>query len=629
MKVQVKVLEKNDDIITLLEEWLTINNSQKSVKTNDDILVFLEKHGKFNLDTEEFDSTLLRLEKWAKANKKIILLTSSAIFCVCISSLPFYFNYTSNDKIEPGLHYVEGAENIIEDYNLKHNNLKSLEKKVTSPLGITLDDYQKMKEKAFVEQMNLEEENRKKLEEEMNLLEEERVKEEKIYIKLYSDIYGLDYEKVYQILSDITDNFKDENYINNYVIGESMMKNKYVTCTSKEMAILIAVRNLYLNSSLYNSSYENLKIEKEYTTELSYSYQISYITNVLGLDSALSYAICKSECNFNSTMFRNKNNPGGIKFGDTFATFPNKTAGFIEQSLILLSYKISGRETIESIGKIYAPVPTKKENESEEEARERNLNSQWVSNVTSIYNSALNQYEELFGDVSTISLLPQEEKVITEEEFYIKEYSDIYGLDYEKVYQILSDITDNFKDENYVNNYVIGNSKLNGRLVICHSKEMAILLALRNIYFYPEQYGYSSFELKTNTPYKSDLDYAKQIAHASNVLDVDPVLNYAICKLKSNFNSPMFLVKHNPNNIRLSGNYVTFPSPMAGFIEEAIQLLESKLDGKNPLQEIKNDLEFNGISEFTSIYQYVMKNYTDIFGEEEITLGYEKLYVLE
>ena len=92
MKVQVKVLEKNDDIITLLEEWLTINNSQKSVKTNDDILVFLEKHGKFNLDTEEFDSTLLRLEKWAKANKKIILLTSSAIFCVCISSLPFYFN---------------------------------------------------------------------------------------------------------------------------------------------------------------------------------------------------------------------------------------------------------------------------------------------------------------------------------------------------------------------------------------------------------------------------------------------------------------------------------------------------------------------------------------------------------
>ena len=68
---------------------------------------------------------------------------------------------------------------------------------------------------------------------------------------------------------------------------------------------------------------------------------------------------------------------------------------------------------------------------------------------------------------------------------------------------------------------------------------------------------------------------------------------------------------------------------MAGFIEEAIQLLESKLDGKNPLLEIKNDLEFNGISEFTSIYQYVMKNYTDIFGEEEITLGYEKLYVLE
>lgn len=628
MKHSVKLLKKNDDIMAVLEHWLKINNSQKSVKYNYDIVEFLKENGKIDFDCEDYHGRFSHLEKYVKANRKMIIVTSSMMFVLYASSLAFDSYSISKvdlvaDNIESNIFYVDDmtAHSMIEDYHIH-----SLKDSIKSPINISLKDYMEMKNKLLEKKIKLEEKQKEKEEEKMKILEEERVKEEKKYIALYCDIYSLNYEKVYQILSNITDDFKDENYINNYVIGDSMMKNKYVVCTSKEMAILIAIRNLYFNPTLYNSPYEDLKSEKEYITELSYSKQIAYIANVLGLDPALSYSICKAESNFNSPMFLNKNNPGGIKFGTTFATFPSKTAGFIEQSLILLSYKISGRETIVEIGRIYAPVPGRKENETEEEKRERELNSEWIRNVTSIYNSSINNYDILFGDVTTISLLKEN---LTEEEIYIRQYSDIYGLDYEKVYQILSTITNHFESKDYKYAYMIGNSKLDNHFVIPQNKEMAILIAVRNIYYFPEQYGYSSIELKTDISYKSDLDYAKQIAYVSKVLGVDSALNYTIYKF--NVNNSMFVVKNNPNNRKLNGSYITFPSSMARFIEETLELLKYQLDGKNPLKEIENILieDPTKMSEFISTYRYVMKNYDNIFGREEITLNNEKVYVLK
>lgn len=248
--------------------------------------------------------------------------------------------------------------------------------------------------------IELEEQAKREAEEEKIRLEEERVQEEKAYTKLYCDIYGLDYEKVYQILSNITDDFKDEEYLSNYVIGDSMLKKRYIICDSKEMAFLIAIRNIYYDPSRYGYPNDDLRTGIEYISNLDYSHQISYVCNVVGIDAALSYAICESECSFNSPMFLNKNNPAGIKFDSGFATFPSKTAGFIEQSLVLLKYKIDGLTTIESIGYRYAPVDDP-------------ANSTWIPNVTSNYSKALANYDELFGNIEVEPIEIAEAKIYT------------------------------------------------------------------------------------------------------------------------------------------------------------------------------------------------------------------------
>lgn len=225
-----------------------------------------------------------------------------------------------------------------------------------------------------------------------NVQEESKVEEteEEKYIKLYCDVYGINYDKVYAKLAELTDNFMDEEYLNNYVIGESMMKGRHVDCNSKEMAILLAVRSIAQLPEEYGFTDADLVTGKEYETDLDYSHQIGYVSNVLGVDPALNYAICRTECGFKSEMFLTKNNPSGIKFGSEWAVFPSPAAGFIEQACELLKYKIDGLESIADIGTIHAPLS--------------DGNYEWVGNVTAIYNEALENYESLFGSEEEVNL---------------------------------------------------------------------------------------------------------------------------------------------------------------------------------------------------------------------------------
>lgn len=207
--------------------------------------------------------------------------------------------------------------------------------------------------------------------------------EEEQYIQFYSDIYGIDSNQVYQILSELTNDFEDEAYLKQYKIGKSMLKGKTIQCKSKEMAILIAVRSIYFSPEQYGKTYGELNTNIPYKSEQSYAQQIAYVSEVVGVDPALHYAICQSECGFNSSMFLNQHNPSGIKFGENYVTFPSTTAGFIEQALELLKYQNMGITSIEGIGAYHAP-------------NEHNENPDWIPNVTSIYGQVNLQRETMF-----------------------------------------------------------------------------------------------------------------------------------------------------------------------------------------------------------------------------------------
>ncbi len=227
--------------------------------------------------------------------------------------------------------------------------------------------------------------------------------------------------------------------------------------------------------------------------------------------------------------------------------------------------------------------------------------------------------------------------VHVEEQQYIQLYSNIYGLNEEKIYQIISDITDTFSSNLYLQYNTIGKRNIGNKLVPCDSKEMGILLCIRDIYHNPEQYGVTSSEIRGINSYHSDLSYAKQIEYLSNVLGVDAALNYAICQVSSSFKSPMFLSKNNPTNIMLNEDYATFPTITAGFIEQTVELLEIKLEGETSIENIgmrmissTEDFPSTWNANVLEAYSYISKNYDSIFGPtEEIQLLNQKTYVLK
>lgn len=241
----------------------------------------------------------------------------------------------------------------------------------------------------------------------------------------------------------------------------------------------------------------------------------------------------------------------------------------------------------------------------------------------------INYGKDLVPVIETV----EEINSIKEEELqYIELYSSIYGLNSEKIYQLLSFMTDDFNSELYKEQFIIeGNKRIN-----YSSKEMAILLTIHNIYLSPEEYGVTKTEIAGTTLYSSNVSYAKQIEYLSNVLGVDASLNYAICQASCSFNSPMFLVNHNPTNLMAGNNYATFPTVTAGFLEETIELFEKNLSGA-PLIDVVGDRVYATLGiipetwryNVTEIYNYVSSNYEEIFGStSDVLVANQKIYSL-
>ena len=80
-------------------------------------------------------------------------------------------------------------------------------------------------------------------------------------------------------------------------------------------------------------------------------------------------------------MVKNKNNPGGIRYANSyeFVTYNSIEAGITANvKLIKTEYIDKGRADIQSIGARYCPIDDKSDTQG--------LNKFWVPEVTSLYN---------------------------------------------------------------------------------------------------------------------------------------------------------------------------------------------------------------------------------------------------
>lgn len=510
-------------------------------------------------------------------------------------------------------------------------------------------------------------------------------KEEEQLIKHYCNIYSLNYDIVYDIISQWTNNFTDSEYVNNNKIGNSTMKNKYVECNSKDLAILIAVRNIFYLHNDYGYTTDQITSNTNYQSELSYEAQIAKYSDTIGIDKFLTYSVCKNESNFDNSNFKDMNNPANIAFSGNTASFPTTEAGFIEIGLELLKTNMNGNYSIQDISKMYSSngsintswsnkvsnIYTDATNLEETVFNYENSENEFVTNNLEVTDSQeLVDIEELTTEVEDTNILTnettsdvvennvtsnnddsnstlenvednqnivlnvnddknynfyesylnslkeeknilihqknsmnylitnylnnevQEEEIvedvidISEEEKLIKYYADVYCLDYDIVFKIISELTDNFTAESYLNNNVIGASTMKSKYINCNSKELAVLIAVRSIYYTPINYGYKFSDLSTGVQHTSNLSYEAMISKAADVVNVDKYLAYAICRYESNFNSNLFVNKNNPAGIRFSSEWEYFASKEAGFIELTLELLKYNMNGRTTISSI-------------------------------------------
>lgn len=202
-----------------------------------------------------------------------------------------------------------------------------------------------------------------------NLTEEDSQRKE--WVRKYCDIYQVDFERVYNKLLQLTDDFTSELYLNGSIPNVTC-KGETVYCDNEEALILYFVRCAKQVPERFDLSRDGLYIKSEYYPEGTYTEQIRYYGNLLEVDPALAYSIVQAETSWNSDNFLNLNNPAGLKNEDgTWWVFSTKEEGFIELYLEILKYNRLGAYTIEEIGSIHAP--------------EEDGNENWIPNVRATY----------------------------------------------------------------------------------------------------------------------------------------------------------------------------------------------------------------------------------------------------
>lgn len=220
--------------------------------------------------------------------------------------------------------------------------------------------------------------------------------EKREMINTLCNIYHLNADKVYEIISQITNDFTSESYLNDLTIENVSCKGSgQLYCSSEEELLLYTVRTLKQAPERFGYSYEELQDTPDFESSTNYPEIIAHYSEVLGVDPCLIHGIIQAETGFDSQQWHEINNPAGLKNNGEWWVFDTKEEGIIELILEVLKYNRMGAYSIEEISRIHCPLSDPDDTNK--------VNQYWVGNVTEISESVREIYNSMQSENASIA----------------------------------------------------------------------------------------------------------------------------------------------------------------------------------------------------------------------------------
>ena len=190
----------------------------------------------------------------------------------------------------------------------------------------------------------------------------------------YAQKFKLHVDKTIELVHSFTENYTNEVWKENYIIGPEKVVNAFVDpFSSEEAGIIYFVRDLYRYPEKYGSSLEeirasNEKEEDKIITEgtvylqngLTYEQYLGRICDLFGVDKSTALAISYLETGYlKSGLFQYDNNVGGQRGYAGWMEYPTLEAGIIGHvtalRAMLNNYEIdlSSENAIADLSSIY------------------------------------------------------------------------------------------------------------------------------------------------------------------------------------------------------------------------------------------------------------------------------------
>ena len=164
----------------------------------------------------------------------------------------------------------------------------------------------------------------------------------------YASIFKLDIDKTLEIAYKYTNNFQDETFNKNFVIGPKAIKKSKGSFPSFEAGVAYFARDLYRYPERYGSSIYEIRLDETPTLKakdkkgniimdngLTFEQYVGHICNLFEIDPAFTLAIINLESGYqSSSLFVNKNNVGGHRgIGGTWKSYTTLEAGVLAHVL--------------------------------------------------------------------------------------------------------------------------------------------------------------------------------------------------------------------------------------------------------------------------------------------------------
>lgn len=159
----------------------------------------------------------------------------------------------------------------------------------------------------------------------------------------YAQTFKLDVEKTLSIAHQYTNNYKDEEFNKNFIIGPSSVKKKIGSLKNFEAGVVYFVRDLYRYPEKYGSSIEEIRTDETPTLKtkssdgniymdngLTFEQYVGKICDLFEMDKATVLAISYQEAGIKTSgLFKYSNNIGGHRGYDGWMKYTTLEAGVI------------------------------------------------------------------------------------------------------------------------------------------------------------------------------------------------------------------------------------------------------------------------------------------------------------